>query len=484
MNKRTHHTRKSSVQHGLASVILAAGLGLGAIGNANAHCSWEHIHHCFVDAGTEIKNTTEETADDLKDTTTETYKDAANFTQTTVDTTVNSIEEGIQAAADAIDGIMVSLYENDALQAYTQFGKPMEDMASAWKTLLNSEPAKFNRLADAIRTNDGPELKAALNDAVLSLLTYAGFGEIVKSFQDKKVGSILFIVSAGGGTGVTVEGDVGIAIDLEYLIHGANRIAKGYTTLDYNGPVASIFTAGGVQIGPAAGGGVDFVIGYHLSKPNGVYGPGLDISLELKATVGGSIGFGYDLTKAPWQVVMGGIGVGGGLEVKLAAGPSYTVVLGTLCSNGKIKFLAAECPALSDISAIKNYVNSNHYLHIENGSLESGTINVKSAANIKYYAHMWNVSVVPGTKQVMIQNVYMPFLFLSTASGTLQVTAYSDSALWELTRVSSNARTYLIRNVKTGEYLYSVNGALNSSLTVAASAYAYWKFDKYFSLSY
>ena len=79
----------------------------------------------------------------------------------------------------------------------------------------------------------------------------------------------------------------------------------------YSGTIGTLFIASGIQIGPAAGGGVDFVVGYHVSDPDGVNGPGLDLSLEVKATAGGSFGVGFDISQAPWQIVTAGMGIGG-----------------------------------------------------------------------------------------------------------------------------------------------------------------------------
>ncbi len=273
-----------------------------------------------------------------------------NFVETTVEKTSDTMEKGLQAAKTAIESAAVSVYKGAAELAFQQMGTPMKNMVAAWKTLIASEPTKYQRLVNAIRNKNGSETQTALEDVLVSLYTYAGFAGIVQDFKDKNAGSLLLIVSAGVGAAVTLEGDIGLAIDIDYLIHLATRVANGHNSSTFSGAIGSLFTAVGIQVGPAAGGGVDLVVGYHLSNPDGVYGPGLDISLEIKSGIGGGIGFSYDLSQAPWQIVMGGIGVGAGVEVQLSIGPSYAVVLGQLCANGSLKAFANQCSSSNDLS--------------------------------------------------------------------------------------------------------------------------------------
>ncbi len=345
----------------IISTLVGAGLSFGLMGNANAHCVWYHPGHCIEDVANDVvdtvedtandvADTVEDTANDVADTVEDTANDVADFTETTVndvsDTATdvaNEIEDGLEDVATAIEDAVMSVYSEGARLMYQQVGEPMNNMVDAWKTLINSEPGKYQRLVNAIRTENGSETKAALEDVLVSLYTYAGFAGIVQDFKDKNAGSLLFIASVGGGVGITLEGDIGLAIDIDYLVHFANRVANGYDSSKYRGAIGSLFTAVGMQIGPAAGGGADLVVGYHLADPDGVYGPGLDISLEIKAKLGGGIGFSYDVSQVPWQIVMGGISIGAGVEVQLSIGPSYTFVLGQLCSNGRLKEFANQC---------------------------------------------------------------------------------------------------------------------------------------------
>ena len=262
------------------------------------------------------------------------YNDASKLAQDTL----NTVQEGVEEAALAVYGPVAEAY----LQ---QVRGPLDGFGGAWAKLLAEKPTEFNELKVAIQNGDSSAIGAALPKVFRTIGRYAGFDAIIKDFEDKNAGSLLLIVSGGGGVGVSGNIDFGIAIDIDavpLLINGQIE--------QLNGPIASLFTAAGVQIGPAAGGGVDFVVGYHTANPNGVFGPGLDISLEIKAGAGGGFGIGFDLSQAPPQIVTASVSVGAGLEVQASAGPSYAFVLGQLCSNWTFREFSAQCPKSTTIA--------------------------------------------------------------------------------------------------------------------------------------
>lgn len=459
--------RRSSI---LTRTLIGVGFSFVLIGNANAHCTWFHPGHCVedavntvVDTANDIADTATTVANDIADTTTNTANDVATFSETAVTTTANTVENGVNQATKAIEGAAMSVYKKGAELVYQQMGTPLNNMAGAWKNFIASEPVKYQRLVNAIRNNNGPETQAALEEVLVSLYTYAGFAAIVEDFKDKNAGSLLFIVSAGGGVGVTLEGDIGLAIDIDYLINLANRVANGHSSSTFSGAIGSLFTAAGIQIGPAAGGGVDFVVGYHTANPDGVYGPGLDISLEIKAAAGGGFGFSYDLSQAPWQIVTGGVGVGAGVELKAAIGPSYALVIGQLCSDGSLKEFANQCPT----STTNNTSSSNTGTQITLLSAHGKYVVAESDGNMNANRNV----VGPWERFTLIVNTDGTVSFLS-AHGKYAV-AESNGAMnanrnqigpWEkFTRINNSDGTVSFRSVHGKYVVAESNGKMNAN---------------------
>jgi len=360
---------KNTFKKSLLATFLSAALLTTGAAQANLFNDFGNwVEGAAEDTGEWVEGAANDTADffegtaiDAGNTIENTANDIGQFSEQTFNDGVDAIEQGVKDAGDAIAGVATDVYEAAADAMFQQMKDPMVGMADAWKTLVASEPAKYSALEKAIQDNDGPAIKDTVLDVLVSLYTYAGFAGIVQDFKDENAGSLMLIVSAGGGAGVTAEVDVGIALDIDYLIDLGNVVVNGSKSA-FDGAIASLFVAGGLQIGPAAGGGADFVVGYHTSNPDGVYGPGMDISLEVKAAVGGSVGMSYDISQAPWQIVMGGIGIGAGAEVKAAVGPSYATVLGQICADGSVKEFASECKGKTDDSVSeavsKNSTNS------------------------------------------------------------------------------------------------------------------------------
>ena len=250
-------------------------------------------------------------------------------------------EKGLAEAGKALEGVAAEAYKGAAELFLGQVKKPLEDMAKAWKDSINRKPQGFSALKSAIQKGDGAAINAALKQMLDDMIANSSFGLFAQDLKDKNAGSFLVVVSAGGGAGITAHGDIGIAIDIDYLIH----VSKTGKSSGFEGPIASLFTVAGLQIGPAAGGGVDVVFGYHVADPNGVNGPSMDLSLEVKLAIGGSVGAGMDMTKAPWKFNTAGIGLGAGAELKFAAGPSAGFIMGQLCGNGKFVPLVRDCPS-------------------------------------------------------------------------------------------------------------------------------------------
>ncbi len=339
-----------------------------------------------------------------------------------------------------------------------QIKQPLEKMAMAWKDLKNRNPAGYSALVTAVRNGDGPAINAALPLLIDDMFVNnnSPFHLIAQDFKDANAGSLLLVFSAGGGAGITVEGSIGLAIDIDYLIF----LGKADKSGGYQGPIASLFTAVGLQIGASAGASVDLIIGYDVADPNGVNGPSMDISLEIQVAVGGSVGVGFDMTRVPWMANSAGIGLGAGLQFKLAAGPSYAVILGQLCGNGTFVALARDCPATSQPGggvtnqpggvSFKSYHNTylwvddrgnvhggatglgdwGNFTHINNSN---GTVSFKSYHNTYLGVHSDRSVYATGHNQD-----WEKFTRINNANGTVSFKSYHNTFLG----VRSNGSVY------------------------------------------
>ena len=258
---------------------------------------------------------------------------------------IDEVKKGANEAKKAIEGIAAEVYKAAAEAFLQQMKKPLEDMAKAWKDTKVRSPQSFRDFENAVKAGDGPAILAALDKVLADLFANnsSPFNLIAQDFKDANAGSLLLVFNAAGGVGITASGNIGLALDIDYLIH----LGKHGKNVPFQGPVGSLFASGGLVIGPAAGVGVDLLVGYHVADPNGVNGPSFDLSLELKVAVGGGIGVGFDMTKVPWKANTAAIGLGAGVEFKLAAGSSYGVILGQLCGNGTFIALVRNCPTSS-----------------------------------------------------------------------------------------------------------------------------------------
>jgi len=313
----------------LAATCLVGLLSMSPVANADI----------FSDGVNWVEDTATDGAEWVEDTAVDTWE----VTEDLVSHAVNEVESGLEDAAAFIEDLAMDGYRAAAEAMFDQWINPMTSMATAWKKLAAEDSQKMEALFLAIKNQDGPATIIALENIMDSMAHYAGFDALVQDFKDRGAGSLLLFGSVGGGMGgVSGEFDGGVALDIDFVIDIVNHVATG-NKREFYGPIASYFIAGGIQIGPAAGGGSDFVVGYHVANPDGVYGPGLDFSLEGKAKVGGSAGIGWDLSQVPPQIVTAGVGLGAGVEIKAAVGPSYATVLAQLCSDGSLKEFAADC---------------------------------------------------------------------------------------------------------------------------------------------
>ncbi|MFV1985501.1 MAG: hypothetical protein ACC657_18275 [Thiohalomonadales bacterium] len=232
-----------------------------------------------------------------------------------------------------------------AQQFYDQMADPMVNMADNWTQLVNNDSGAISRLGTALANPDDGDVKPATDNLVDSLFEKTSFKQTVQDFKDNGFGSILFMVGASGGMIASVEGDLGIAVSVDYILARYAMIHGGYDGYDtgYDGPVASSFVAVGIQVGMSSGASGNYMIGYHRSAPNGVGGLGVDVSLGIVADIGGGVSMGIDVSSLPWKVVTANIALSAGTEVTLDVGPSYAIMLANICSNGSIKEFSSDC---------------------------------------------------------------------------------------------------------------------------------------------
>ncbi len=139
----------------------------------------------------------------------------------------------------------------------------------------------------------------------------------------------------------------GLAVDIDYFEH-VIKLANNESS-DFDGVIASIFEAGGLKWGVNAGGSLSFSVGYHVNNPDSVDGVGLDVGFSGVTEYGGGLGFGFDLSDTQLPIVTGSINLSVGAEVEASIGPSFSVVLGQLCSTGVFKGGSNTCPQASEV---------------------------------------------------------------------------------------------------------------------------------------
>ena len=263
------------------------------------------------------------------------YNEASKLAQDTLNVSEERVEE-----------LALFHYAATASDYLAQINGPLENFGGVWTKLLAEKPTEFNELKVAIQNRDGSAIGIALLKVFQTIGSYTGFDAIIKNFEDKNAGSLILIVSSGGGLDASGNIDTGIAIDIDavpLLINGQIE--------EFKGPIASLFTTAGilVQIDPTVGGNVNFVVGYDTADLNGVHGPGMDIGVQ--DLFGDDVSFvSYDFSQAPPQVVSVGMGVGVGAVVQRPASPSYAFVLGQLCSNLTFHQFVDPCPKSTEIA--------------------------------------------------------------------------------------------------------------------------------------
>jgi len=427
-------------RNSLGVLLLSGGVFLSMSSNVAADCTVFKLDHCFA---AERSDGDASVGIDL-----EWLTDIGNDIETAANDVGNQLEAWANDIEDYINDLGDAMLRALANAAFDQVADPMISLADDWATLIADDSTTFNRLADAITEMDAVELSLALDDVLMSLFLNTSFQATVEKFKEEGVGSILFIAGAGGGAIVTAEVDVGIAIDIDYIIHRA----EGKSASSYGGSVASLFGAVGVQAGTSVGGGVDAIVGYHMSPPTGVGGPGIDITLGAKSGIGGSVSIGMDASTTDLPVVTGSIGLGAGVEIELDIGASYVGILAHLCSDGSIELLTTDCSSTDNTDSMVFYYGEIPDCGVLNASERLYPGEVLESCNGEYHlSHQYDGNVViynSGTATWSTQTAGESTSGL-TMQGDGNLVLYGDGALWA-------SKTSSLFNA-TGEFLYLSN---------------------------
>lgn len=289
------------------------------------------------------------------------------FSESATTTAISAIETGANIAISTIEDIASDVYQ-DVILAIIQPVKndviePLESLGRAWKGAYALNPKNFSGLAKGVTSNNGPMINYYLNKVFMDIGSGL-LGSIVEDFNNKGMGSLLVMFTVSGGTGAFgAETTTGLAIDIDYVAHFINSIGSASSFEEFmsnanyvnavqgfSGPVASLFFAGGLDLGVTGGASMDVTIGYHTANPDGVDGLGLDVGLSVASPKGGlGVSFGLDASNSNLPVVTGAISLSGGARVEVAIGPSYAVIIGQLCGTGVFKSGWDSCPPPSQV---------------------------------------------------------------------------------------------------------------------------------------
>lgn len=209
--------------------------------------------------------------------------------------------------------------------AEKEFRGLIEDTTSSWKAAFLSNPDEIRNLYNAIESGDGNAAFVAVANLIVNNV---GLRTMIENAKDGEMGSIIFSVSAGGGSGVGVDGSIGNAFDLNSLVH----LATHGSLPNDNRTVMSSFVGGGISIGATGGGGADVLIGWDTNSPADAGGPSFDVNIEGKSGGGASVTFSFDPSDAMNRSGIT-LGAGAGLEVDISAGIGYTHVISTVTCN-------------------------------------------------------------------------------------------------------------------------------------------------------
>ena len=248
--------------------------------------------------------------------------------------------KGLQEAEKLGKKLLEEGLEPFAKEVWSQFSGPFISLADAVGKVVASQ--EIRNLGKAIDDGDGPAIGSNLEKILAQLAANAPWRDAVAHFKSKGFGSILIIPSASVGAVVTGTAYVGIAVDIDYVDylirkHNGESVSYDYDANGNGRVIGSVITAAGLQVGPAAGAGVNVNLGYHIAEPHQTGGPSIDVGISVKVGVGGGFGVGFDASKFPPQAVTAAIAPGVGAEVKFPAiGPSFTFIVVQLCHDGKL----------------------------------------------------------------------------------------------------------------------------------------------------
>lgn len=261
-------------------------------------------------------------------------EDAAEEVKDELDTVGDSTERAFTKLGDdfeALGEVLEDLYEdikkelNEAVleamkkAVMQQHGGLINKTKENWSEIASTNKAKMNELKTAVVKKDHNKVVKLLADLFLN---NTAFSSIIDSAKDKKMGSIIVLVSGdAAGPGVSANAALGNAVDVESLVYLAKngKLKPGRTLL------SSFVTVGGV-VGFSGGLSTDVAIGFDLDSPDEIQGPGVDVIFEFSNGPGGNVSFGF----APDEgMKFAGFtaGMSGGANFRGGAGLSFTHIL-------------------------------------------------------------------------------------------------------------------------------------------------------------
>lgn len=160
-----------------------------------------------------------------------TVKAVGKFTEKTFNEAAEIVEEGIDKAAQAMTEA-ASVFASGSIEAYLestaekQIGDMKDTLTKLAALIISVEEDTdtaqiYWDLAIAIAQGNGPAILDAVNwllqEMNASNADATVFDAIIEDFQEKGLGSMLLVLSAGGGLVLTGESDTGVAVDVDWI---------------------------------------------------------------------------------------------------------------------------------------------------------------------------------------------------------------------------------------------------------------------------
>jgi len=265
------------------------------------------------------------------------FRSAKELGRKAIKKSIRGMKKSLKGMKSLAKKIGNALYIKIATPIKNKFASTGKNLKNVYKTLFTGKNQGGTLLINGIKTGNASKIVKGLKK-----IGVAPLEAFVKDFKSSGGGSILIQVDGSVGTIVAdIGGSVGIAIGVGNLIRLIRAMKK---KKKFTGPIGSLYAAGGLAVGATGGASAGVTVGWHVADPDGVGGPGADVTFAGVAKAGGSVSVILDLSTAPPKFVNVMFGFQAGAKLEVTVGVSFTQIIGKVCGNGKVKKFDQKCP--------------------------------------------------------------------------------------------------------------------------------------------